>query len=55
MAERHLAKVMSAKRALVVSSGMAAMDVICRLVKPGDEIVAGDDVYGGSSSDFTRN
>ena len=50
MVERHLAKIMSAKRALVVSSGMAALDVISRLLKPGDEVVAGDDVYGGISS-----
>ena len=40
---------MSAKRALVVSSGMAALDVISRLLKPGDEVLAGDDVYGGMS------
>ena len=39
---------MSAKRALVVSSGMAALDVISRLLKPGDEIIAGDDIYGGT-------
>ena len=45
--ERHLAKIMSAKRALVVSSGMAALDVISRLLKPGDEVIAGDDLYGG--------
>jgi cysteine-S-conjugate beta-lyase len=38
---------MSAKRALVVSSGMAALDVISRLLKPGDEVIAGDDLYGG--------
>lgn len=46
--ERHLAKIMSAKRALVVSSGMAALDVITRLLKPGDEVIAGDDLYGGN-------
>jgi len=40
---------MSAKRALVVSSGMAALDVISRLLKAGDEVLAGDDVYGGMS------
>jgi cysteine-S-conjugate beta-lyase len=40
---------MSAKRALVVSSGMAALDVITRLLKPGDEIIAGDDLYGGNN------
>ncbi|PGG97568.1 cystathionine beta-lyase [Blastomyces parvus] len=46
--ERHLAKIMSAQRALVVSSGMAALDVITRLLKPGDEVVTGDDLYGGT-------
>ncbi|KAK2739567.1 cystathionine beta-lyase [Myotisia sp. PD_48] len=47
--ERHLAKIMSAQRALVVSSGMAALDVITRLLKPGDEVVTGDDLYGGTN------
>jgi cysteine-S-conjugate beta-lyase len=40
---------MAAKRALVVSSGMAALDVISRLLKPGDEVIAGDDLYGGTN------
>jgi cysteine-S-conjugate beta-lyase len=39
---------MRAKRALVVSSGMGALDVITRTLKPGDEVVTGDDLYGGS-------
>lgn len=47
--ERHLAKIMSAQRALVVSSGMAALDVIARLLRPGDEVIAGDDIYGGTN------
>ena len=47
--ERHLAKIMNAHRALVVSSGMAALDVITRLLKPGDEVVTGDDLYGGTN------
>lgn len=47
--ERHLAKIMSANRALVVSSGMGALDVITRLLKPGDEVVTGDDLYGGTN------
>lgn len=38
---------MSAKRAFVVSSGMSALDVVARLVKAGEEIIAGDDLYGG--------
>lgn len=47
--ERHLAKIMNAERALVVSSGMGALDVISRLLKPGDEVVTGDDLYGGTN------
>lgn len=40
---------MSARRALVVSSGMGALDVITRLLRPGDEVVTGDDLYGGTN------
>lgn len=47
--ERHVAKIMGANRALVVTSGMTAMDVITRLLKPGDEVIAGDDLYGGTN------
>ncbi|KAK3051240.1 cystathionine beta-lyase [Extremus antarcticus] len=47
--ERHLAKIMNANRALVVSSGMGACDVITRILKPGDEVVTGDDLYGGTN------
>ena len=47
--ERHLAKIMSAERALVVGSGMAALDVVTRLLRPGDEVVTGDDLYGGTN------
>ncbi|KZF25476.1 cystathionine beta-l [Xylona heveae TC161] len=47
--ERHLAKIMSANRALAVSSGMGALDVITRLLRPGDEVVTGDDLYGGTN------
>jgi len=47
--ERHMAKIMGANRALVVSSGMGALDVITRMLKPGDEVVTGDDLYGGTN------
>lgn len=47
--EKHLAKIMRAKRALVVSSGMGALDVVTRQLRPGDEVVTGDDLYGGSN------
>ncbi|KAK3488150.1 cystathionine beta-lyase [Neurospora hispaniola] len=47
--ERHLAKIMNANRCLSVSSGMGALDVITRLLKPGDEVITGDDLYGGTN------
>lgn len=48
--ERHLARIMGgAVRCLAVSSGMTALDVITRLLKPGDEVIAGDDLYGGTN------
>ncbi|KAL9061585.1 MAG: hypothetical protein Q9162_000117 [Coniocarpon cinnabarinum] len=47
--ERHLAKIMNASRCLAVTSGMGALDVITRLLKPGDEVVTGDDLYGGTN------
>jgi cystathionine beta-lyase len=40
---------MRAERALVVASGMGALDVITRLLRPGDEVVTGDDLYGGTN------
>lgn len=47
--ERHLSKITSSHRCLVVSSGMASMDVITRLLSPGDHVIAGDDLYGGTN------
>ncbi|KAM0752517.1 cystathionine beta-l [Meredithblackwellia eburnea MCA 4105] len=47
--EHHIAKISSARHAFAVTSGMGALDVIFRLLKPGDEIIAGNDLYGGSN------
>ncbi|KAF3360947.1 Cystathionine beta-lyase like protein [Verticillium longisporum] len=47
--ERHMAKIMNASRALAVGSGMGALDVITRLLRPGDEVITGDDLYGGTN------
>ncbi|CDK27347.1 unnamed protein product [Kuraishia capsulata CBS 1993] len=46
--QQHLAKVMRAKSVFAVTSGMSAMDTISRLLSPGDEVIAGDDLYGGT-------
>ncbi|KAI0696794.1 cystathionine beta-lyase [Cytidiella melzeri] len=47
--EHHIAKISSAQHAFAVSSGMAALDVITRILKPGCEVIAGDDIYGGTN------
>ncbi|KNF03740.1 hypothetical protein PSTG_03262 [Puccinia striiformis f. sp. tritici PST-78] len=47
--QHHVAKISAAKHAFAVSSGMAALDVILRTLQPGDEIIAGNDLYGGSN------
>ncbi|PPR02595.1 hypothetical protein CVT24_002166 [Panaeolus cyanescens] len=47
--QHHIAKISSANHAFTVSSGMAALDIILRLLKPGDEVIAGDDLYGGTN------
>ena len=47
--ETHLAKLMKATRAFALSSGMTALDIITRLVSSGQEIIAGNDLYGGTN------
>src|SRR5512138_1903324 len=39
---------------LAFSSGMAAIDTLLRLVKPGEHVLAGNDVYGGTYRLFER-
>ncbi|KAK7336480.1 hypothetical protein VNO77_17022 [Canavalia gladiata] len=46
--ESLLAKLDKADRALCFTSGMAALAAVAHLVGTGEEIVAGDDIYGGS-------
>ncbi|OVA02461.1 Cys/Met metabolism [Macleaya cordata] len=46
--ERLLAKLDKADRAFCFTSGMAALATVTHLVGTGQEIVAGDDIYGGS-------
>jgi len=39
---------------LAFGSGMAAIDTALRLLRPGDHVLAGDDVYGGTYRLFER-
>ena len=42
------------KHGVAFSSGVAAIDAVVRLLSPGDLIVCGDDIYGGTHRLFTR-
>ncbi|KAK4688013.1 cysteine-S-conjugate beta-lyase, partial [Tremellales sp. Uapishka_1] len=47
--ESHLARLYGATNAFALSTGMTCLDMILRLLKPGDTVLAGDDVYGGTN------
>ena len=52
--ENCLAALEGAKYGLCFSSGMGAMDAVLKLLRPGDEVITGDDLYGGSYRMFTK-
>jgi cystathionine beta-lyase/cystathionine gamma-synthase len=52
--EEALASIEDGARGLAFSSGLAATDCLLRLFKAGDEIIAMDDLYGGTYRLFTR-
>ena len=52
--EDCLAALENGRFGLAFASGMAATDTVLRLLKPGDEVVTGDDLYGGSYRIFTK-
>lgn len=52
--EEALASIENGARGLAFSSGLAATDCLLRMFKAGDEIIAMDDLYGGTYRLFTR-
>lgn len=48
-----LASLESARYGLAFASGMAAIDVVMKTLRPGDRVLAGDDLYGGTYRLFT--
>lgn len=52
--EDCLAALENGQFGMAFSSGMAATDCVLRLLQPGDEVVTGDDLYGGSYRIFTK-
>ena len=52
--EYALESIENGARGLAFSSGLAAIDCVMRLLKPNDEVIAMDDLYGGTYRLFTR-
>ncbi|WP_266204164.1 cystathionine gamma-synthase [Pontibacter kalidii] len=52
--QNALAALENGTHGLAFSSGMAATDAIMKLLKPGDEVVSTNDLYGGSYRIFTK-
>lgn len=50
----NLAVLENAHYGLCFASGMAATDTVMRLLQPGDEVIAGNDLYGGTYRLFTK-
>src|SRR6195952_720149 len=52
--ENCLAALENAKFGLAFSSGMGATDAVMKLLLTGDEVITGNDLYGGSYRMFTK-
>lgn len=52
--QQNLAALENGKHAICFSSGMAAMDAVIRLLNPGDEVIASNDLYGGAYRQLTK-
>jgi cysteine-S-conjugate beta-lyase len=52
--ETQLALLESGTRAFCFSTGLAAITAVTRLLKPGEQILACDDLYGGTYRLFSR-
>ena len=52
--QKNIAALENGKHCVCFSSGMAATDAVIRMLRPGDEVITGDDLYGGSYRMFTK-
>lgn len=52
--ERAFASLENGKFGLAFGSGLAAIDAVMKLLKPGDEVISTNDLYGGSYRLFTK-
>ena len=52
--QKSIAALENGKHCVCFSSGMGATDAVLRMLRPGDEVITGDDLYGGSYRMFTK-
>ncbi len=52
--EACLAALENATHGLAFSSGMGATDAVIKMLRPGDEVITGNDLYGGTYRMFTK-
>lgn len=52
--QNNLAALENGAHGLCFASGMAATDTILKLLKPGDEVISTNDLYGGTYRIFTK-
>lgn len=52
--EAAFAAIENGKYGLAFSSGVAATDAVIKLLQPGDEVITGNDLYGGTYRLFTK-
>ena len=52
--EHAFASIENGKYGLAFGSGLAAIDAVMKLLKPGDEVISTNDLYGGSYRLFTK-
>ncbi|CAM1351978.1 cystathionine gamma-synthase [Tenacibaculum crassostreae] len=52
--ENAFAAIENGTHGFAFSSGLSAIDCVLRTLNPGDEIIAGDDIYGGTYRMFTN-
>ena len=52
--EKSLASIEAGQFGFAFGSGLAAMDAVLKLLKPGDEVISPNDLYGGSYRLFTK-
>jgi cystathionine beta-lyase/cystathionine gamma-synthase len=52
--EDALAQIENGRYGLAFSSGVAATDAVIKLLAPGDEVIAGSDMYGGTYRLFSK-